>query len=124
MNRAAMVRVEKLDGSSVPDQLSPPTNGVSAELGGGVGVGAGVGVGEGTGPGLGEGEGEGGRGPPRLQPQLRLRNAPRSSVTVSRASLVDNRRTRNRLRSPPFEMIVLIIEATDIVNTTVRIRKL
>ena len=95
-----MVRVEKLDGSSVPDQLSPPTNGVSAELGGGVGVGAGVGVGEGTGPGLGEGEGEGGRGPPRLQPQLRFRHALSSSVRVNRGNFMVKWRTDNSLSFP------------------------
>src|SRR5712692_5533215 len=81
MNLAAIVRFEKLDDSSVPDQ-SPAMSGIGAVLGGGIGVG------EGTGAGLGEGEGEGGpgrEGPPRLQPQLRLRHALRSSVSVSRA---------------------------------------
>ena len=96
MNLAAMVRVEKLDDSSVPDQLPPPIFGICCELGGGVGTG------EGSGAGLGEGEGEGdggtGRaGPPRLQPQLRFRHALSSSVRVNKENFMAKWRTDNGL---------------------------
>jgi hypothetical protein len=96
-----MVFVEKLDDSSVPDQ-SPAKFG-SPEPGGGGGVGGGEGAGGGAGAGIGDGDGvgEGDGDPP---PQLRVRNAPRSSVSLP-------------------SRIILITAAKDIVNTTVRIEK-
>ena len=92
MNLAEIVRVEKLDDASVPDQL-PPIFGISCELDGGVGVGEGPG----TGLGEGEGEGDGRAGPPRLQPQLRFRHPLSSSVMVNRGNFTAKWRTDKSL---------------------------
>ncbi len=65
MNRAKMVRVEKLADSRVPDQ-SPLTSGSGGPLG--------------IGDGEGNGEGEAEAGGAGLQPQLSVRNAPKTSI--------------------------------------------
>jgi hypothetical protein len=86
-----MIFVEKLDDSSVPDQL-PFTFGRGADGEGvGVGVGAGVGVGD-TGEGVGVGDVD---EPPLLQ--LTVRDAPRSSVAVRNANFADRRPTKDQL---------------------------
>ena len=73
MNRAAMVRVGKLDDSSVPVQ-SPLRSGSDGELAGGGEV-------------IGDGDGEGDEVPP--PPQVRVGSAPRTSDAVRRAPFVD-----------------------------------
>jgi hypothetical protein len=72
MNRAAMVRVGKLDDSSVPVQ-SPLRSGSDGEPG----VGGEV---------IGDGDGEGDEVPP---PQVRVGSAPRTNDAVRRATFVD-----------------------------------